>query len=156
LLYVIDTAALLTIQNGRSDSANCFLGMTDLVNESKLCFPNEVVEELERLAREEEALVWAKTASSSRCHKGAPYNYVAWVLQACEDIADKSAHVSQEPAAPYVAAQALELKTENVEALVVTEDVLEKPTRKCLRQACEDLELPFIQLDQFFSQAGLQ
>jgi rRNA maturation endonuclease Nob1 len=155
LLYVVDTAALLTIQNDRSDGPNCFLGLTDLINESKLCFPTEVVEELERLAKEEAALIWAKTAASARCHKGAPFNYVSWVLEVCEDLVDKSALASQEPAAPYVAAQALELKTENVEVTVVTEDVLEKPTRKCLLQACQDLELPYLRLDQFLNEVGL-
>jgi Domain of unknown function (DUF4411) len=155
LLYVVDTAALLSIQNGRPDSANCFLGMTDLVNESRLCFPTEVVEELERLAKEEGALVWAKTAASSRCHKGAQYNYVAWVLETCEDIVDKSAQASQEPAVPYVAAQALELKTEKFDVSIVTEDILEKPTRMCLRQACEDLEIPHMRIQKFFEETNM-
>jgi hypothetical protein len=155
LLYVVDTATLLTIQNDRPDGPQCFLGLTDLVNESRLCFPTEVVEELERLAKDEAALIWAKTAASARCHKGAPFNYVTWVLEVCEELADLSAPASQEPAAPYVAAQALELKTESVEIAVVTEDVLEKPTRKCLAQACEDLELAHVRLDRFLEETEL-
>jgi hypothetical protein len=120
-----------------------------------LCFPGEVVEELERLAKEEAALIWAKTAASARCHKGAQFNYVSWVLEVCEDLVDKSALASQEPAAPYVAAQALELQTENVDVTVVTEDVLEKPTRKCLAEACDDLELPYVRVEQFLEETGL-
>jgi hypothetical protein len=129
--------------------------MTDLVNESKLCFPTEVVEELERLAKAEAAFIWAKAVAGSRCHKGAPYNYTAWVLETCADIVDETALASQEPAAPFVAAQGVQLQDEDIEMTVVTEDVLEKPTRMCLWKACAELELPRMRLEDFLEDADL-
>lgn len=155
MLHVVDTASLLTIQNFREDAVDCFVGMTDLVKESQLCFPAEVIDELERLAKGESALVWAKAVSDSRCNKGASYNYTEWVLASCPTLLDDTALATQEPAAPFVAAQAVQLQSESHEVCVVTEDVLEKPTRMCLRQACAELGLTSIRLEDFLEEVGL-
>lgn len=154
-LYVVDTATLLTIQNERSDASECFDGMTDLVQESRLCFPAEVVEELGRLARGEQALVWAKAVAASRCNKGAPYSFTSWVLESCSGLVDETALATQEPAAPFVAAQAVQIRAEDNEVFVVTEDIREKPTRLCLRQACEQLDLPSMRLEEFLEDTNL-
>lgn len=155
MLYVADSAAIIEVQNSRPNSSACFNGMTALVEESSLCFPDEVIEELGRLAKDEAGHVWARAVSGSRCHRGAPFNYVTWVLQECSGLVDATALASQEPAAVYVAAQALQLSNDGKEVAVVTEDVHEKPTRQCLAEACERLELSHTDLDGFLSQANI-
>lgn len=154
MLYVLDSATLLTIQNFRNDAADLFDGMTTLVQDSRLCFPPEVVEELRRLAHKEQALVWARAVPDSRCNKGAPDNYTSWVLYSCPTLVDGTALANQETAAPFVAAQAVQIRTEGGEASVVTEDIYEKPTRTCLWQACGDLGLPRIRLEDFLEEVS--
>ena len=155
LVYVIDVSAVIAVQLQASDPDACFVRMIDLAGDGRLTFPNEVLDELERLARDEPALGWAKGVAPLREHKGAPYTYPAWVLSQFDVILDRTASASNEPSAVFVIAQALQL-AESRDVTVVTEDVREKPTRACLRDACERFNLRWIQVPEFLDETGIE
>jgi hypothetical protein len=155
VIYVVDTSTVIAVQVARTDTDACFIAMTGLVNESRLCFPNEVVEELERLGKDGPSLNWAKAVSNSRCHKGAPYNYTEWVLAEFGGLVDLTASATQESAAVYVAAQALQIRNNGNELAVVTEDIRDKPTRRCLLDACEHFDLPYLRMTEFLDDAQI-
>jgi hypothetical protein len=134
--------AIVSVALVAPDPSAAFLGMTDLLGEGKLCFPNEVVEELERIARKEAPLMWAKGCSPSRTNKGAPYPFIEWVGQDFPDLVDATARDTQETGAVYVVAQALALKDANLGVTVVTNDIRAKPTRASTQEACVHFKIP--------------
>jgi hypothetical protein len=154
-MYVIDGPAIVSVAIRVADPSQVYLGMTDLLDAGQLCFPNEVLEELERTARNEQPLVWARGCSPNRTHKGAAYNYIEWVGHDFPRLIDTTARDTQESGAVYVVAQALALDDAKVEVAVVSEDVLPKPTRASVHEACEHFELPRLRLLEFLDEAGL-
>jgi hypothetical protein len=154
-LYVIDAPAIVSVPLEVGDPNTVFLGMTRLLDDNCLCFSDDVVDELERTARGEQPLVWAKGAADKRAHKGASYNYVLWVGHDFPSIIDVTARDTQESAAMYVVAQALELRDAGHDVTVVSEDRYAKPTRASVLDACEHFGLPCIELVEFLSELGL-
>jgi hypothetical protein len=155
MIYVLDGPAIVSVALVAPDPSTAFIGMTDLLNGGKLCFPNEVVDELERIARKEEPLVWAKGCAPSRTNKGAPYTFIEWVGQDFDDLIDTTARDTQESGAVYVIAQALALKDAGLAVTVVTNDVREKPTRASTQQACEHFKIPCMEVADFLAAVGL-
>jgi hypothetical protein len=155
MIYVLDGPAIVSVALVVPDPNAVFLGMTDLLNEGKLCFPNEVVEELERIARNEAPLVWAKGCAPSRTNKGAPYPFIEWVGQDFPDLIDTTARDTQESGAVYVVAQALTLEDANLSVTVVTNDVRAKPTRASTQQACQHFKIPCMELVDFLAALDL-
>lgn len=129
-------------------------GLTDLVNKRQLCFCDEVVVELERIARREYPLTWAKGIAGNRTNRGAGYGSAVWVGHDFSSIVDPTAKASAESAALYVVAQAVELD-KAADVTVVTEDLKEKPTRSCVRQACEHFNIRWLGLVEFLIEVDL-
>jgi hypothetical protein len=155
VIYVLDGPAIVSVPLVVPDPSGAFLGMTDLLSDGKLCFPNEVVVELERIARNEPPLVWAKGCAPNRAHKGAPYGFIEWVGRDFPSLIDPTARDTHESGAVYVVAQALALADADVSVTVVTNDVREKPTRASTLQACEHFELSCLELRDFLEAVGL-
>jgi hypothetical protein len=153
--YVVDAPALVSVPLQAPDPADVFTSMVEFVKNNELCYANEVVDELGRTARGEQPLMWAQACAGNRCNRGAAYNYAEWVGHDFPDIVDTTARDTQESAAPYVVAQALELRDAGLEVTVVTEDVHRKPTRASVREACEHFELRCITLGEFLAETGL-
>ena len=110
---------------------------------------------LERLAKGDPALTWAKAAAPNRAHKGASYLNIEFVAQDFEEIIDTSARDTQESAALYAVAQALELRDNDIEVTVVTEDRFPKPTRASVLEACQHFGLRCLSLREFLEEAEL-
>jgi len=155
VLYVLDGPAVVSVPLEVDDANVVFLAMTDLLDNGDLCFCNEVVDELERTARGEPPLVWAKTAGPNRAHKGAAYDYWEWVAHKFEAIIDTTARDTQVSAALQVVAQALELRDAGRDVTVVSEDRRPKPTRASVLEVCEFFGLRCIALVEFLEELGL-
>lgn len=155
MIYVIDGPAILSVAAAASDPAATFLAMTALVADGSLSFPSEVVSELERLARNEESLLWAKSSAPNCNHKGAAYNCFEYVAHAFPSLIDISARNTQEPACLYVVALALELREAKQQVCVVSEDQMPKPTRATVHEACKHFHLRCVTLQTFFEETGL-
>lgn len=155
VLYVLDGPAIVTVSLEVSDDNEVFMGLTDLLDDGEVCFCDEVVPELERLAKGDPALTWAKTAAPNRAYKGASYLTIEFVAQDFKEIIDTTARDTQESAALYVVAQALELRDNGVEVTVVSQDRHSKPTRASVLEACQHFGLPCITLLKFLEQVSL-
>jgi hypothetical protein len=154
-MYVVDGPAIVSVPLNVGEPSKVFLGMTEMLNDAKLCFCDQVVTELERIAKDEQPLVWAKGCSANRAHKGAAYNFIAWVTVDFSDLVDETARDTQEAAAVYVVAQALALRDAGLDVTVVSEDRYRKPTRASVREACEHFGLRCIALVEFLDEVGL-
>lgn len=155
MLYILDGPAIVSVPLQVENPSEVFLGMTRLLENGDLCFCGEILDELDRLARGEQALVWARSSAGNRAHKGAAYPSIEWVAQDFEAIIDTTARDTQEPAALYVVAQALELRDTGHDVTVVSEDRRPKPTRACLLEACEHFGLRCIALLDFLREVSL-
>jgi hypothetical protein len=134
--HVIDAASLLTIQEvvvpeSYTDTLN---DLTDVVACGDLAFPREVVHDLARRAKDEPLYMWAKAVSSSRSQVSVPFRHTQWVMGVCSDLCDQDAAVDSPTA---VAALARSLEQDGVEFHLVTDDLLRKPLRIPLAEACD-------------------
>jgi hypothetical protein len=155
---VIDGSAIVSVSIEFKDPIKAnpvYIGMTDLLNRGDLCFCDQVVEELERTVRAEPPLMWASGCATGRPHKGAQYPAIEYVAQDFTAIIDGTVRDTQEPAALYVVAQALELQNGGHQITVVSEDRLVKPTRASLLEGCEHFSIRCIPLLPFLSETGI-
>ena len=126
--------------------------LTDLVRNGDLVFPDQVMDELERLALDEDPHVWARAVAGERFRKAADYSQVQWVLNQVRDLTDSEAEY--EVAAPYVVALARELIEDGHNCHIVTDDVHDKPTRIALTTACMRLGIRSVTCRVCLSEAG--
>jgi hypothetical protein len=151
MLHVIDAPAINYV--GRKIEAPAiFDALHDHIQEEKLCFPDEVLEELKRLAKGEFTYSWVKAAAVSRFNKGAAYkHYVAVTSQVTELI---DIYAEHESSCAAVLAQAYSLILAGHPVTVITEDVRDKPTRISLAAACERMHMTWCRLDQYLHICG--
>lgn len=141
VLRVIDAASLLTCQDvvRPDDYIATLSNLNDQVDGDALVFPSEIVKDLERRARAEYLSTWLKALASGRSLPTVPYAYRQAVTGECPDLVDPDA-LNDSPTA--VAALAYMLRDRGQEVMVVTDDLLAKPFRIPLAEACDQLNLP--------------
>jgi hypothetical protein len=141
--WKIDGSAINRIAAESTNYNATFAELTTLVVDGKLCFCNEVVDELERTAENEPGALWAATVKAQRHHTGASMTTQRWVMHNVDHIVDQGA---RNDAMPYVLAQARALQQEGHQIEVITEDLLEKPTRRALSAACNELGIGWLRV----------
>jgi hypothetical protein len=140
LIAVFDASALLAIDYYCSTPQHVFGQMIEMVSEGTVCFCDEVLEELHRMASAEWPYVWAKSVSERRRYRGGGYSTKILIAAQVQELIDSEA--TYEAAAPAVLAQAYDLREQGMDAHIVTEDTMEKPTRIPLAIACTRLDVP--------------
>ncbi len=153
-VWVFDTSALIDVKSKvpRADRARVFLRMTTLVVEQRLAFPREVLTELRRDAEadtRDEATEWALSVESAACRLAATFDQVRDVLAVVPEILDPQKDSGVDEADPYVLALAVRLRSEGVEARVVTQEVRDYATKLSLNTACGMLGVPCVPLKGF-------
>jgi len=144
VLHVFDVSALNAAGRYRNASL-VFEALGDLIEDKQACFPDDVLGELERLARGEFTYTWAKAIAPSRCEKGAAYKHHQAIAHQVPDLIDHEAE--HESSVVAVAAQAYSLmQAGRIDVTAVTEDVRAKPTRLPLATGCGQLGIPWISL----------
>ncbi|MGW4593702.1 hypothetical protein ACWEKJ_40830 [Amycolatopsis thermoflava] len=146
VVYIIDTHALLSMQDQgwTGEQINhVYDGLTSLVVDKMLTFPQCVVRECKRIAAGERVYLWVNSVSSSRHPKNCPWEYQEQVMALCPNLIDDDDPEEQTPV--EVAAMALRLR-ESVPVEVVTDDATPLPTRDCLKNACLDLGVKSLSL----------
>jgi hypothetical protein len=144
MLYILDVSAINLA--GRRDNAPLILeALGDLIESSVACFPDEVLAELERLARGEFTYTWAKAAAPNRFDKGASYKVLASTSHQVRGLVD--IYAEYESSACAVLAQARSLGLDGRDVSVVTEDTREKPTRMSLAAACDQMDVRWVPLN---------
>jgi len=150
--WTIDGSAINRIATESSNYNTAFDALTDMIANSELCFCDEVVDELERTAENEPGALWAATVKGQRQHTGASMTTIAWIARNVKDVVDPA---GRHDAMPSVLAHAYALGEEGQEITVVTEDILEKPTRRALSHACDELSIEWVQVPEWLTSCGL-
>jgi hypothetical protein len=153
LIYVFDASALLAVDYYCPTPQYVFGEMVDMVSDGRVCFCDEVLEELGRMASGEWPFVWAKSVSERRRYRGGGYSTKILIAAQARELIDGEA--SYESSAPAVLAQAYDLRADGLDAYVVTEDTVEKPTRIPLVIACGRLSVPCKSTHEFLKACNL-
>ncbi|MBJ7329156.1 MAG: DUF4411 family protein [Solirubrobacteraceae bacterium] len=151
--WTIDGSAVNRIAEESGNYNAAFAAMTDLVTDGELTFCTEVCDELERTAENEPGAVWANAIKGQRQHKGASMTTLAWVIRNVGRVSDPEARYD---AMPYVVSQARQLHVDHNNLAVVTEDVLDKPTRRSLADVCDELHIPWMRVPDWMNARGVE
>lgn len=139
MLYVVDASAFLELPRQVEQLAPVLDGLGDAIGRGLVSFPDAVVEEVAWLAREEHLGTWIKAIKGARVHGDASFKALGWVLNQADELADKTA--TRESSPPHVVAMGIELRENGFDVTIVTEDMHPKPTRMCMREACDQFGL---------------
>lgn len=150
--WTIDGSAINRVAAESANFNATFSQLTILVEDGELCFCDEVVDELARTAENEPGALWAVTVKGYRLHNGANMATQRWVMGNVDRIVDADA---RNDAMPYVLSQARALQKDGHQISVVTEDVLEKPTRRALSDACDQLGIDWVQVPPWMATCGI-
>ncbi|MEU2998614.1 hypothetical protein ABZ684_13710 [Streptomyces sp. NPDC006995] len=154
---MVDTHAVLALPQLCKDDSQLplfFDGFTNMVRDGRLTFPDLVVKECQKYAYGEHVYTWINAASGHRTHRAVPGQWQESVLGMCEEILDMDGEMEQAPL--FVAAMALMLKEQISEVYVVTEDRRDLPERKCLTEACKDIDVVTISAQELAIRNGLE
>jgi hypothetical protein len=153
VVYVFDASAFIVIPLQVDGDAHVLDELGEYIERGVVCFPDAVVDEVARLARDEHLAAWIRAIRSVRTRKAADFKALQWVLHKAERLVDKT--TTHESSPPHVVALAVELRDAGVETTVVTEDMHDKPTRMCMREACDIFDLDRTYLMDCLERLGL-
>lgn len=159
LIWTIDTSSIIQVRRLENrKKAAIFRRMGKLVEEGRLVFPKEVVEELERFAdpdAPDEQYEWAKRYEPEACGNQPSLELVREVLEKVPKVLDPNKDTGVEEADPYVLAMARRLQAEGKDVRIVTEENKESPTKMSLRTAAGVLGFASVPLEAFLEFEGV-
>jgi hypothetical protein len=157
VVWVIDTSSIIAVRRQVTVAVrrNAFLRLTQLVNDGRLIYPPEVLDELERntdLKNPDDQYQWCN-ANASRAHALESCNYddVRAVLAEVPDVLDRDKESGVEEADPYVLALARKLRDAGVDARVVTQETKDTPMKMSMSTAAGILGIPCVPLRAFLN-----
>lgn len=150
--WVIDASAVNYIAARSSNYNAVFSELTQLVADGELSFCDEVCDELDRTAENEPGALWATTVRGQRQDGGAGIAATSWVIRNVRDIVDPDA---RHDSMPYVLALARMFQQDGHQITVITEDSLEKPTRRALSEACTELSIASCDVAEWMATLGI-
>jgi hypothetical protein len=137
VVWVIDTSSIIEVRRSVPMAVRraTFAALTQLVNESRLVYPPEVLAELERNIdpkSPDEQYLWAKAnAHAAHVRARCSLDDVRSVLFQVPDVIDHEKDSGVEEADGYVLAVAMKLCSDGVDARVVTKEKVDTPSRMC-------------------------
>lgn len=152
--WVIDTSSVAEVRRSIENvkKPGVFLSMETLVNENRLVFPKQVVDELERWAdpvAPDLQYAWAKRNEAKATEYAPTLDQVKEVLGAVPKVLDPDKDTGVEEADPYVLALAVHLRVEDKDARIITEEKNDTPRKMSLRTASGLLGVPSVPLKAF-------
>jgi hypothetical protein len=157
VVWVIDTSSICEVRRATTVAVRkkTFAGLTQLVNDQRLVYPSEVLDELERntdLKNPDEQYEWAK-ANATVAHARAVCDLddVKSVLAEVPTILDPEKESGVEEADPYVLAVARKLRASAVDARVITQESKDTPTKMSMSTAAGILGIPCVPLKAFLA-----
>lgn len=150
-VWVVDTSSIIEIRRSvpNADRRHVFSRLSSLVNEGRLKFPRQVIEELRRSANpdaRDPLLEWAEQVESEACPTEPAYTKVKEVLSHVPDILDPNSDSGVDEADPYVLALARGLREQELDARIVTQETKDSPRKMSLNTAAGILGIPSVPL----------
>ena len=154
VIWVIDTSSVAEIRRSieNSKKENVFARIGTLVQQGRLVFPKQVVDELERVAdplSPDPQYRWAKQHEGKAAERAPSLEEIKDILGAVPKVLDPDKDTGAEEADPYVLAVAVRLRTEEKDARIVTEETRDTPRKMSLRTAAGLLGVPSVPLKAF-------
>ncbi len=156
-VWALDTSSLIALRStySRARHAEILAALTGLVSEGRLVFPKAVVEELERYAgRDNPALLWAKAQAGAAAAREPSWQSVKDVLSQVPEVLDPDKEGTEE-ADPYLLAMVLELRSEAIDARIVTEEFKTSGAKMNLGSAAGALGFASVSIRTMLSLEGI-
>jgi len=144
LVVVIDSSTIIRIKTvvRTDDQWELFTQMRALVEQGRLAFPSHVRREVSREKHADAPGAWCGGAAKVVQHADPTENTLVEVLPTIARVVEADAEPNREPADPYVAAMAYELRARGYDVAVATDDCVDRlPIKIALTTACELLDL---------------
>jgi hypothetical protein len=160
VIWVIDTSSVAEIRRSieNSKKANVFSRMGTLVQEGRLVFPKQVVDELQRgadLQSPDPQYKWAKQHEVKATECVPSFEEIKDILAVVATVLDPDKDTGVEEADPYILAVAVRLRAEEKDARIVTEETKDIPRKMSLRTAAGLLGVPAVPLKAFLHFEGI-
>jgi hypothetical protein len=154
VLWVIDTSSIIEIRRSveTTRGPEVFQKLGDLVTADRIIFVKQVVEELERAAdpvNPDAQYQWAKTHEAKATERAPSFDDIKNVLALVPKVLDPDKDSGAEEADPYLLALASLLRTEGLDARIVTQETKDTPKKMSLNTACGLLGIPSVPLAAF-------
>jgi hypothetical protein len=157
VVWVIDTSSIIAVRRDVTVAVrkNAFAKLTQLVNNGRLVFPPEVLDELERNTdpkNPDEQYQWCNdNAAKAYALESCDHDDVKAVLADVPTVLDPEKESGVEEADPYVLALAQKLRAAGVDARVVTQESKDTPLKMSMSTAAGVLGIPCVPLKAFLA-----
>lgn len=148
-IWFLDTSSLISIRSefSRVNVRKVLAGLTALLDEGRLFFPKELVDELKRYGGEDNpALDWARDNEAKVMRRQPSLQTVKEVLADVPEVLDATKDSSIEEADSYVLAMAVESLRQGEDARVVSEEFKTTTNKMPLGSAAGALRIPSVSL----------
>jgi hypothetical protein len=157
VVWVIDTSSIIAVRRQVTVAVRkqTFASMSQLVNDGRLIYPPEVLDELERntdLKNPDDQYKWCKAnAAQAHARESCDYEEVRAVFAEVPDVLDPDKEGGVEEADPYVLALARKRRDAGVDARVVTQETKDTPMKMSMNTAAGVLGIPCVPLRAFLA-----
>ncbi|MBI2916777.1 MAG: DUF4411 family protein [Chloroflexi bacterium] len=154
-VWVLDTSSVICPKElaQPQHQPDVFAHMTQLVQQGQIGFPKQVLEELQRYAKEDLPLQWARANYNRKAFPNPSMETLRRVMAIAGDVVDPMK--LRPDADPYVLAMALEFLDEGRDVVVVTEDTVDRPSHISMATACDRLKLKWSTMRDFLADKGI-
>lgn len=154
VIWVIDTSSVAEVRRSIENvkKPGVFLSLESLVNNNRLVYPKQLVDELERWADPDSPdpqYAWAKRNETTATEYAPTLDELKEVLTVVPRVLDPDKDTGVEEADPYVLALAVHLRAEGKDARIVTEEKKDTPRKLSLSTAAGLLGVPSVPLKAF-------
>lgn len=152
LVVVLDTSVLIAMKSidvGKQWPLLVLMG--DLVTDGRLCFPPQVSREITRIQFPDAPGAWGAHFKGHERYRQPREESLAEVLGVAPRLVDPEGEDDTEPADPYVAAMAYEIRERynECQVIVATNDHIDHGGRDSLTTACGRLGIECWRADEF-------
>lgn len=157
VVWVIDTSSIIEVRRAVPNAIRrtTFAGMTQLVNEQRLIYPPEVLDELERNTdrkNPDDQYQWCNAnATTAHALVTCDHDDVKAILSVVPNVLDPEKESGVEEADPYVLAAAAKLRAAGTDARIVTQESKDTPLKMSMSTAAGVLGIPCVPLRAFLA-----
>jgi len=154
VIWTLDTSSLAEVRRSIENvkKQRVFTQMGILVQDGRLIFPKQVVDELERVAdpnSPDQQYAWAKQHQAHVKAAAPSFEEIKQVLNYVPRVLDPDKDTGVDEADPYILAIAVRLRAEGKDVRIVTEETKDTPRKMSLRTAAGLLGVASVPLKAF-------
>ena len=149
--WVLDSSSIINFKStiAPRNQEDTLRLLDRLVSQRKIAFPRQVVQEVSGQGQNDLPAIWISQNSPNLLHPKSPKeSYLQKVLNKVPDLVERDN--TKDAADPFILALALQLKDNDWDVCVVTDDYIDRfPRKRSLRNACETMGIKVVQTVEF-------